>query len=55
MLMSFQQRRQGIVGDCRQLKIDADSYNSAHPGEPPIQMIFDFDMDLAELEAAGAS
>jgi hypothetical protein len=52
MQLSFQQRRQGIVGDCRQLKTDVDSYNDARPSEEPIQMIFDFTMDLAELEAA---
>ncbi len=52
MEMSFQHRRKGIVGDCRQFKTDADSYNDAHVGEEPIQIVFDFTMDLAELEAA---
>lgn len=52
MQLSFQQRRQGIVGDCRQLKTDVDSYNDAHPQEEPVQTVFDFTMDLAELEAA---
>jgi hypothetical protein len=55
MQMSFQHRRHGIVGDCRQMKIDLDSYNDAHPEDEPIQMIFDFTMDLAELEAADAA
>lgn len=54
MQVSFQQRRQNIVGDCRQLKTDADSYNDAHAHEDPIQIVFDFSMDLAELEAAAA-
>jgi len=54
MQLSFQQRRQGIVGDCRQLKTDVDSYNDAHTAETPIQVVFDFSMDLAELEAAAA-
>lgn len=54
MQLSFQQRRQGIVGDCRQLKTDVDSYNDAHAVETPIQIVFDFTMDLAELEAAAA-
>ena len=54
MQLSFQQRRQGIVGDCRQLKTDVDSYNDAHSAENPIQIVFDFTMDLAELEAAAA-
>lgn len=52
MLVSFQHRRRGIVGDCRQMKTDVDSYNDAHADAEPIQIIFDFTMDLAELEAA---
>ena len=52
MELSFQNRRQGIVGDCRQFKVDADSYNDAHPENEPIQIVFNFTMDLAELEAA---
>ena len=52
MQVSFQHRRQGIVGDCRQMKTDVDSYNDAHPDAEPIQIIFNFEMDLAELEAA---
>ncbi len=55
MQLSLQQRRQNIVGDCRQLKTDVDSFNDAHPLEAPIQMVFDFTMDLAELEAASAA
>jgi hypothetical protein len=51
MEVSFQQRRQGIVGDCRQFKTDIDSYNDAHPSAEPIQVVFDFTTDLAELEA----
>jgi hypothetical protein len=52
MQMSFQQKRKGIVADCYRLKTDVDSYNDARPDEEPIQMIFDFNMDLAEIEAA---
>jgi hypothetical protein len=53
MEIAFQQRRQQIVGDCRQLKTDADSFNdNSNPGLP-IQMVFDFTDDLAELEAMG--
>ena len=51
MTIAFQQRRHQIVGDCRQLKSDVDSYNeNKNPGSP-IQMIFDFTLDLAESEA----
>ncbi len=52
MQLSFQQKRKGIFWDCHQLKDDVDSYNDAHPTEEPIQIIFDFTMDLAEHEAA---
>lgn len=52
MHISFQHRRRGIVGDCRQMKVDVDSYNDAHPEAEPIQIVFDFTMDLAEIEAA---
>ena len=41
-----------FLGDCRQLKSDADSYNDNRRPEQPIQVIFDFSLDLAELEAA---
>lgn len=52
MQMSFQHRRQGIVGDRRQFKLDLVSYNDAHPEAKTIQIVFDFRMDLAELDAA---
>jgi hypothetical protein len=50
MEIAFQQRRQQILGDCRQLKTDVDSYNDNFSSVNPIQMIFDFTDDLAELE-----
>ncbi|MHB0917109.1 MAG: hypothetical protein ACYC1G_05000 [Thiobacillus sp.] len=52
MSMAFQQRRHQIVGDCRQLKMDVDSYNDNRLPEQPIQMIFDFTYDLEELALA---
>lgn len=55
MELSFRQRRERIVGDCRQLQVDADSYNEAHPEEPDIQLIMDFTYDLLELDAADAA
>ena len=54
MELAFKQRRQQIVGDCRQLKIDVDSYNDSHSDERPIQMVFDFRRDLEELEQNAA-
>ena len=50
MQMAFQQRRQQIVMDCHQLKMDADSYNQNYSKEKPIQMVFDFRLDLEEME-----
>jgi len=51
MQAAFGQRRNQIVGDCRQLKADVDSYNDAHEGDFPIQLSLDFTRDIAELEA----
>jgi hypothetical protein len=50
MEVAFQQRRQQIVGDCAQLKRDVDSYNDNRSMSHPIQMVFDFTQDLAEIE-----
>ena len=52
MEMAYAQRRQMIVGDCRQLRVDVDAYNDVHIQEPPIQMVFDFTVDLEELDGA---
>ena len=52
MLMAFQQRRQQIFGDCRQLKKDVDSYNDRNADQPCIQIVFNFIRDLEEDEAA---
>lgn len=52
MQLSTQQRRQQIVGDCLRLKADVDYFNEAHPGEDPLQLVLDFTMDVAEIEAA---
>ena len=52
MKIAFMQRRQQIVGECRQLKADVDSYNENRKPEKPIQMTLNFTMDLLKLEAA---
>ncbi len=50
MNIALRQRRQGIMGDCLQLKSDADSYNENYnPGEQ-IEIVFDFRADLEEAE-----
>ena len=54
MEMAFKQRRHQIVGDCRQLKLDVDSYNENAGRGKQVQMDFDFTEDLAELEALDA-
>ena len=53
MQAALQQRRQQIVGDCRQLKIDTDSYNENWNDAGAIQMSLDFTADVEELELAG--
>lgn len=50
MQIAFQQRRQQIVGDCKQLKTDCDYYNENRNQGEPIQVVFDFRTDLEELE-----
>jgi hypothetical protein len=55
MGIAFQQRRQQVVGDCRQLKTDIDSYNENRNTGKPIQMIFDFTLDLEDAEAEAAN
>jgi len=50
MQIASQMRRKQIVGDCRQLKIDVDSYNENAKPATPLNMVFDFTQDLAELE-----
>lgn len=47
---SFAQRRQQIVGDCVQLKTDADVYNDKRKPVEPIQTVLDFTLDVMELQ-----
>lgn len=47
---AFQNRRQQVVSDCRQLKTDVDSYNENYNVGRIIQMVFDFTDDLIELD-----
>lgn len=50
MERAFAWRRQQIVGDCHQLKIDVDVYNDQNPTIEPIQLVLDFTNDVLELE-----
>jgi hypothetical protein len=47
---SFAQRRSQIVGDCYQLKTDADIYNEHRKPPEPVQVVLDFGWDVEELE-----
>jgi hypothetical protein len=49
MERAFQQRRRHIVGECRQLKNDVDSWNDGRSNEEPIQLLLDFTEDVAEI------
>jgi hypothetical protein len=50
MRRSLQQRRNGILGACKRLKTDQDSYNENNPHGAEINLTFDFGKDLADLE-----
>lgn len=52
MRLAFQQRRQQIVMDCHQLQVDTESYNENYNKEKPVQMVFDFRLDLEELKVS---
>ena len=52
--IAFKQRRQQIVGGCKKLKTDVDSFNENRDFELPIQLVLDFTDDVAELEALDA-
>lgn len=55
MQAALQLRRHLIVGDCKQLKTDKDSYNENWNPATDIQISFNFETDLEELELAEAS
>lgn len=50
--VSAQQRRGHIIAECKQLKTDIDSFNENRNPERPINMVFDFTLDLEEAELA---
>ncbi len=53
MHISLQQRRKAILGDNRQLKTDTDSYNDNNPYGANLQLSFNYEADLEELEHGG--
>jgi len=48
MHRAFQLRRQQIVNDCVQLKVDIDVYNDMNDAEEPLQLVLDFAADVEE-------
>ena len=50
MERAFGQRRHQIVGDCLQLKTDADVFNDQHSDEELITIPLDFTKDVEELQ-----
>jgi len=50
MKLSLQQRRRGALGEVVQTKTDMDSYNDNNMYGARLDMSFNFDEDLAELE-----
>jgi hypothetical protein len=50
MEISTANRRNQILGECRQLKSDLDSYNERRCPDNPLQVEFNFTVDLEELE-----
>jgi len=50
MEIAVANRRNQILGECRQLKTDVDSYNERKLPARPIQVSFDFTIDFEELE-----
>lgn len=55
MQIAFQQRRQQIVGDCRQLKLDVESFNENRCLDNPIQVVFDLAQPSRVLGSASSA
>lgn len=49
-IKSFAQRRNQVVNDCVQLATDVDVYNEKRKPAIPIQVPFDFTLDVEELQ-----
>lgn len=54
MAVSFQNRRNHILGECHQLKTDVDSFNENDNTGEQIPMVFDFTLDLEELDGGNS-
>jgi hypothetical protein len=50
MQRAFIQRRNQIIGDCFQLKVDVAVYNNLNADQPPLPLILDFSDDVKERQ-----
>ena len=50
IITAFRQRRHQIHAICNPLKTDAGSFNDNHPSGKKVQIVFDFEDDLAEMD-----
>lgn len=48
MVKAFAQRREQIVGDCLQLRVDVDAYNDLSKDREPVQLVLNFTDDVEE-------
>lgn len=49
MSLSLAYRRNTVVGEVKQMKVDLDYFNDLHPDDPALQMSFNFENDLADV------
>jgi hypothetical protein len=52
VLKNVGQRRRMAVGYCYQLQVDVDHYNEEHFDQEPIQLVLNFEDDIAEMMVA---
>jgi hypothetical protein len=50
MERAFTQRRNQVIGDCLQLKVDVDVYSEINSDQPPLPLILDFTDDVKERQ-----
>lgn len=50
--VALQQRRNHILGECKQLKNDVDYYNEGRRPPKQLVIIFNFELDLEEMDLA---
>ena len=50
--MALQQRRKHVLSECKQLKNDVDYYNENRNPPKQLVIVFNFELDLEEMELA---